>query len=417
MKNTLFRAVSQVGLCNSNASKRPNRLRRLGNYFCAHILPELRPLRLAAYALVFVSAAANVRYGWSLGNGSDFDASLWATASLSSDLFKAGAALMIADALAGKAWLRALGVAGLLAITATYSAVSAVGFASTTRDAAIATRSHGVGAYQRALASYEQKAAALDAVGRGRSLAVVEAEMTAARPSAKIMRRTNHCTDVTRSDSAAACSPWQALGAEAQVSRERARAEGEVATAKAALDAVPVPSALTADPQAKTLQNYLGVVGVAASESAVRDGLTLLLILLVEAGAILGLWVTSPRSQSVSHLGVPRVSQARDSTQGGGVALGDDAPQLPMPTGGTRVSELLDHPSGRVSAAEKVVALARESGGVLRGTQRALGNTLGLSAATVNRALADLEAVGVVTVHADRQEGTVVRLVSEAVAA
>lgn len=234
-----------------------------------------------AASLFAISALMNFRFGTSLGADVS-DQLLYGWASLSADGFKALLPFLIIGLWRSRRWLLVTAAGALWGLCVAWSLASAVGFASTTRDAAAAERR----AVQSEAASLRQRAARLEAqiaqAGPQRDPAAVAAEIDAVGVPRGIWRRTDRCRDVTLPASLDACQPVLELRRERAAAEAAARRETELAEVRAALSRI-TPSGSIADPQARAIAALLG-----ETPDAVRAALALVMTGLIELGSSLG---------------------------------------------------------------------------------------------------------------------------------
>lgn len=91
------------------------------------------------------------------------------------------------------------------------------------------------GRYDRLKAAHDKKAAELQSLGQPRPVAVIQAEVSAAKIDMAIWRRSAQCSDVTRDESKAACEPILALYKERGRSASKMELEPEVARLRSEL--------------------------------------------------------------------------------------------------------------------------------------------------------------------------------------
>lgn len=236
---------------------------------------------LVAAAMFLISAVMNFRFGLSLGRG-EIDPWLYAAASVAADGFKALLPILIFLLAARRRWLLAGAGAALWALCVAWSLASAMGFAASSRDAASAEREAALETRRALSEQAERLETQLKALPDHRPAGAVAAAIANAEVPRDVWRRTRECADVTRPDSLAACQEVLALRRELAVAEDAARLEAALGQTRSTLAAAPALGGQV-DPQAETLGAALGF----APEKA-RQGLALLLALLIEAGSSLG---------------------------------------------------------------------------------------------------------------------------------
>src|SRR5262245_47036650 len=212
-------------------------------------------LTLAALGLAVVGLTVNTRFAASFGQTAEA-AMLLAAIGLTIDLLaivlpSAGAQFwhdrhIVAAAAAWAIWLIALGM----------TLLAAVGFAATNIGDGVAGRSRLVAEASALTADVARLRAERTTIAEQRSAATIEAEIQRAQPAAAaVWRQTAGCSDVTLAASGAACAEVlklrQALGA----AQRRDALDAELRAAEAKL--APLPTIVTADPQATTAADIL----------------------------------------------------------------------------------------------------------------------------------------------------------------
>lgn len=92
------------------------------------------------------------------------------------------------------------------------------------------------GRYDRAKAAHDKAAAELQSLGQPRPVSVIQAEVSAAKIDMAIWRRSAQCSDISRDDSKAACTPILMLYKERGQSARKMELEPEVARLRSELD-------------------------------------------------------------------------------------------------------------------------------------------------------------------------------------
>ena len=232
---------------------------------------------IAASVFLCVSLFANLRFGVSLGTAF-LDKSIYGAASVAADLMKASLPLLVVAlwCLRRRLWA---GVAALLWVaTVGFSLAAAIGFAASTRGEMIATNMTVIESREGWRAKIERTEKLLGELGDYRPAGVVQAEIdTLLRtPGA------DDCTIINGPVTREICPRVDLLRQELAASKEAATLEGKLAADRKQFAGVPVTAAVV-DPQSATLARVTGL-----TEAEIRDGLTLLIALLIEAGSALG---------------------------------------------------------------------------------------------------------------------------------
>jgi hypothetical protein len=231
----------------------------------------------AAAAFALVSAAANLRFGLTLGS-SLCEQAAYGAASLGSDGFKIVLPLLAVRLWNRKRRLWALAATLLWSGTVAFSALAAIGFAAGTRGEIIASREavHDQRADLRTRIQKNEEARRR--IGGVRSPAVIQSEIDALlhKPGADVCPRIDG--PVTKQ----ICPKVDALKQELAVSQEAARLDAEISPWRAELVTLPVTGADT-DAQSATIARVTGAEG-----QQVRDWLAIFLAGLIEAGSAFG---------------------------------------------------------------------------------------------------------------------------------
>lgn len=240
---------------------------------------------IAASVLLFVSAAMNWRFGYSLGS-SELDSTLLGFASAAADGLKALIPFFLFAALRNKQWSQALAAAVLWTVCLTYSFTSAIGFSAINRADSAGTKTVQAVAFADLRTELEKTRERLDWVPRHRPAETVKSEMDGQR-QAKRWRTTNGCAEATASASIAFCQQYHQLGAELAAAVEGAKLQTRVDEIRSQLaTATTAAAVVSADPQAKALSTLSG-----QTMELVSTALTLMVAILVELGSSLGFYV------------------------------------------------------------------------------------------------------------------------------
>ena len=148
-------------------------------------------------------------------------------------------------------WLIALGM----------TLLAAIGFAATNIGDGVAGRSRLAAEASALIADVTRLRSERAAITEGRSIATIEAEIQRAQPAAAgVWKQTAGCSDVTLAASGAACAEVlklrQALGA----AQRRDTLDAALRSAEAKL--APLPTIVTADPQATMAAEILAWISV-----------------------------------------------------------------------------------------------------------------------------------------------------------
>lgn len=241
----------------------------------------------AALVMCTVSAAMNYLFLASLGK-TPLEAQVLGAASAAADVLKAILPFFIAWSWAAKRRLAA--VSGTLAFLffASFSLLSAIGFAADNRGTLVDERegiSHAYARVQRMLGDAETRRSALPA---HRPAGVVTEDIAAHRQNRR-WRATKDCANATEAESRAFCAEYFRLRAELAVALESARLSDQISALQAESAALRASGAgQDSDPQTSLLSRITG-----HKPEPVRLALVISVALLVEIGASLGLFLVS----------------------------------------------------------------------------------------------------------------------------
>jgi hypothetical protein len=248
----------------------------------------------AAYvsAAIFLAASGsiNVTYGW--GKGETIVSSLtWAAVS-------AGVAVVFALAwpalIRGRSWSE-IGVAlAALMLAGSYSITAALGSAAGSRYNAATTEQSTTDARKRAQIAYNQAQAEIEKLEPSRSVAELLPLVEAAKPQCRIR--------VDSTGRQTVCAKPSGLLAELGRAHRRAELQGAVDKASAVLSAMP---GRQANSDANALGRYLSAIGLEVSDARLNDLLTILAVVMIEAGGglalALGLALTPTTQRTDEH--------------------------------------------------------------------------------------------------------------------
>lgn len=235
----------------------------------------------AATILCAVTVAANGYFGMTLG-ATTTEKIIYAGASVAADVIKCSTVLMMMM-LWRKRQFGLTCAAAVLGVTClVWSIASAAGFALSSRDHTAAIYATTKVAHDGWTTTIQRAGQQLATVGHSRPPVVIEADLAGQLVPAAIWRRTAGCTELTRSESHAACAHVMALRQEMAAAQSATALEERITEARRHLAAAPVVG-LTADPQVAGLAALVG-----AEELSLRRALALWLAVLVEVGSAFG---------------------------------------------------------------------------------------------------------------------------------
>ena len=240
---------------------------------------------LAAGTLLLVSAAMNWRFGYSLGK-TEFDATIYGTASAAADVLKALIPFLILLAIRARNWSQALGGILLLAICSSYSLTSSLGFAALNRADTVSERAVSAATYKDLRSEMDYLRGQMGQLPEHRPAGVVESNIDRMKQHRR-WDSTRGCTNATVTPSIEYCEQFHTLEAELAAARKAAELDGRMVAVRTQLDDARHAGPTTeADPQAAILSTISGL-----GTDKIQLGLTILVSLLVEAGSALGFFV------------------------------------------------------------------------------------------------------------------------------
>ncbi len=242
---------------------------------------------IAALILLAVSAAMNWQFGYSLGK-TQFDSHILGAASIAADCMKALMPFFIFAAIRERNWSQALGGSALWAVCILYAMSSAIGFASTNRSDTTTTRAVYAAKYEDLRSELGRITQERSWLAKHRSAAAVQSEIAAIKQNLR-WTTSKGCTDATLEESRELCTNYHKLNSELAAARQddvlKQRA-AEVRSRLAPLQSGPGIS--VADPQADIIAKLTGL-----DINRVETGMSILVMLLVELGSSLGLYVST----------------------------------------------------------------------------------------------------------------------------
>jgi len=265
---------------------------------------------LAAGTLLLVSAAMNWRFGYSLGK-TEFDATIYGTASAAADVLKALIPFLILLAVRARNWSQALGGILLLAICSSYSLTSSLGFAALNRADTVSERAVSAAAYKDLRAEMDYLRKQMDQLPEHRPAGVVTSHIDKMKQHRR-WDSTRGCTNATVTPSIEYCREFHLLEAELAAATRAAELDQRITAVRSGLDDARTAGPSTeADPQAAILSTISGL-----GTDQIQLGLTILVSLLVEAGSALGFFVALShwRILDEKSLGLPVPVQASAKT-------------------------------------------------------------------------------------------------------
>lgn len=263
----------------------------------------------AALVLCTVSAAMNYLFLSSLGK-TPLEGQVLGAASASADVLKALLPFFIAWCWLARRFVAA--AAGSLAFVffAGFSLLSAIGFAADNRGALVQERNDLSSAYQRMHDMREYAHARRKALPFYRAATIVTEEIEGQRQNRR-WASTKSCTDATERLSRDYCAAYFSLRAELAAAQEAERLGEEISHQDTELARLRAEGAgQDSDPQVSLLTRITG-----QEEDTVRLTLIIIVALLVETGASLGLFLASGHSGTGKKAPEPETERPSGSVE------------------------------------------------------------------------------------------------------
>jgi hypothetical protein len=244
-------------------------------------------------AIVFIIASGAMNWVFMSGQGhSPLEAQILGAVSLGVTAMSALLPFRIASAWQARQVLKTVlsGLAFLLFLS--FSLLSAVGFAASTRGAVAGGRDTLNGRLQLADKELSEVGGRLAVLTIGRPASALEQELAALRQRPRWQSSLN-CSDATAGDSRKFCEEYFKLKGELENALESSRLADRQARLRQEVKALKEQGAgQDADPQASTITKLLQRALPATDYGDVRLGLILFVAVLVEFGAAFGLYLT-----------------------------------------------------------------------------------------------------------------------------
>jgi len=288
---------------------------------------------IAGLALLAVSALMNWRFGFSLGT-SPFDSHAYGIASLAADLLKVTTPFITLHAFLTKQWVRCTGACALLIICILYSITATVGFAETNRVSKFGAQANQVNSFLEDKQELKRLKDRRGWLPQHRGVEVVSVDLSKALTQQVRIRGKRKTISTATKDCAAVnwvsrkyCPQIFDLKKELAVAEDAKQLDAQINQIQIRLSHVNggVASGV-ADPQISFLKKLTKL-----SDETLQIFITLLVVVLTEAGSVLG-----PFTAVALLRNKPEAPNGREKTQLG----------KPLPLGGSaRVS---NQPSGVV---------------------------------------------------------------------
>lgn len=235
---------------------------------------------LVAVVFIVASATINSLFLSSLGR-SELESGLFVVVSIASDVAKAVLPVIMARAVATRAWVHAAVTGVFLTVTIALSLASGIGFASTTRGSVTALRDAQAQRLARAetdLAGIDRRMATLTSV---RSAAVIE-EAIKAQLIDRRWKASEQCADPSWASARKFCAELFRLRGELAAAKEVAKLDTQRQALRAEIETLRGHGAGAAsDPQADAVAELLGI-----APRTVRLGLMIVIAVVLELGSV-----------------------------------------------------------------------------------------------------------------------------------
>ncbi len=247
----------------------------------------------AAGTLLFVSAAMNWRFGFSLGK-EGFDAQIYGAASAAADGLKALLPFFIMWAVRQRSWMQAASGVLVWLVCTSYSLTSSLGFSAINRAETIGAKTIVASQYKDLRADLKTAKQKLAFTPEHRSVGAVQASLDAGlNKSVKIRGKRKSVSEITEGctlsnfTASKHCPKIQRLRSELASAMQADKLETKIASLKSKLEKVSTGAAVAgADPQTALLTKLTGI-----KHEHVETALIVLVSMLVEIGSGLGFFV------------------------------------------------------------------------------------------------------------------------------
>lgn len=241
----------------------------------------------AALVMCAVSAAMNYLFLSSLGK-TPLEGQVLGAASAAADVLKAVLPFFIAWSWRARRFVAAVSGTFAFLFFATFSFLSAIGFAADNRGVLVDLRDELANEYARVQRDQQSLEGQLGALPAHRPSAVVTEEIERHRQNRR-WTATKACGNATEAESREFCGEYFRMRGELAAAKEAERLAGQIAALQSESSALKANDAgQDSDPQVALLSRISGL-----GEEPVRLGLIVAVAVLVEIGASLGLFLAS----------------------------------------------------------------------------------------------------------------------------
>ena len=206
--------------------------------------------------------------------------------------------IAIAGALLARQKGRALAGAAMFLVFSLYSFTSELGLYALSREAIASDAQAGKEGYEAAKAERARIASRLKELGPQRPAGTVKGDISAAKQN-RLWDQSGQCSAPSTWGERDLCTKFEKLQGEIASAEEADRLRAQDQTFAAKLDGFNLATVMkSSDPQSEALARFTGF-----SSQSIRDGLAILVALLIELGSGLGLWVAT---SGIRRAGAPR---------------------------------------------------------------------------------------------------------------
>jgi hypothetical protein len=248
------------------------------------------PAMLAAAVAWGVSAAANLRFGLSLGTDDAFSlilfqvttAQVYSSASLAIDILKTCAPFALVAAWQARMRRASLALMAALVVSIIWSLSSALGFAALSNSAATDLRSKDIITWEKLHAEISRLEERRKWIPEARPLAAVRTER-AGKEAHYLFGQTKQCADATLDDSIRHCRNWRGLKIEEANAAAIVDLDEQLAEKRRELQGTPKVS--SESPRDEMLSHATGY-----DKRTISTGYGVFFALMIEAVASFGFW-------------------------------------------------------------------------------------------------------------------------------
>ena len=293
-----------------------------------------------ALALSGISILCCFEFGRHLAPGNE--GTLYGALGAVADALKAALPIGITAAFAARQRVRALTGMLLFATFSAYSFASELGLYALSRDAQSSTVTASKESFELLKGERKRLAERLKALGETRPTGTIKADIAAQRQN-KLWVASSQCAEANTNAARTFCASLERLAGELAAGEEAERLRVDDGKFSAKLSGIDLAAVMrSADPQSEALARFTGL-----TPSTMRDGLAVLLALLIELGSGFGLWAVTAAGEGERKN--PQESKTAAPQQPGPAPTKSKAKD---PVKAFARAVVVDRASGEVTAAE-----------------------------------------------------------------